>query len=709
MSAGEDEIDPEILMVFVEEALESIEGLDAQFVTLEQHPGDGESLAAIFRVMHTVKGNSAFFGLMKVKKLAHHMEDLMALMREGRVDVTPAAIQTLLRGLDELRSMLHAVQNGEGELSRSSQAVQDELLSKLRDLCEAVEGGGHTLAGVLSQIDRILAGPADIQQMRERLKLVRTDVAELYAREAGTSKAPPNAAGSATVPTEAPEVELARLLAQPFEEQMSAPDAERVRELLVALQAAGHGGDATVWQRLLAEYDAAVPDLGLGHFLVEGIQLSLRDARRAPLADGPERTPPVPGSAPDQGKPMGAGGGKRDTPARTMRVEENKIDQFLDYVGELIIVREMFANVGKLLRENSEVSRLSADYQRALEAFTLLSHSLQGSIMEVRKVPVKAALQKVPRLARDLSAARGKEVKVVLSGDGVPIDKSLLEALEGPLTHMVRNAVDHGIEAPEERERAGKPRTGTLRVEAFEEPDYVRIEIADDGGGIHVDRLKAKAIESGILTASQADRMSDTDARNLLFAPGLSTAKEVTDISGRGVGMDVVRRNVTDLGGEIRIDSELGVGTTFNLLLPKAVTVQILDGFLVRVCNHRFVLPLTTIKESFRPDRDQIVQVAERGEFISRRGQVFPLVRFGELLRIDSERACASDRIVVSVDLGTDMAAGLLVDEVLGVQQVVLREVNGIEDQETPFAGGAVLGDGRVAMVVDVDRLGGLM
>ncbi|MGB0679769.1 MAG: chemotaxis protein CheA, partial [Polyangiales bacterium] len=406
--------------------------------------------------------------------------------------------------------------------------------------------------------------------------------------------------------------------------------------------------------------------------------------------------------------------GRQETSAhhhanRTMRVEEKKIDEFLDYVGELIIVREMFANVGKRLRGNTALTHLSSEYQRALEAFTALSHDLQHSIMEVRKISVRTVLQKVPRIIRDLASGNDKEVKVELDGTEVAVDKSLLEGFEAPIMHMVRNAIDHGIETREVRVEAGKPVTGHITVSVHEMPDDVVFTIRDDGRGIDDEALRQKATAAGIIDGTTAAKLSRKESYELLFAPGLSTAKAVTEVSGRGVGMDVVKRNVTELGGRIDIESERGAGTTFSVHLPKTVTVQILDGFLVQVGRERYVLPLRSIHESFRPVRDEIHTVAEQGECIYRHGHIFPLVRVADLLCVKSEIIRPDESIIVSVDVKGGGLVGLMVDHVLGTQQIVLRDVDGIDTRPAPFSGGAVLGDGHVAMVVDVERLGELL
>lgn len=680
---SDEEIDPEILAVFLDESAETLAELGARFVALEADHDDRQSVDAIFRTVHTIKGNAAFFGLMRVKRLAHEMEDMLSLMRESRMPVTASAVSLLLKGSDLVTQMLSSVRAGESELSQVQASDVDDLVAAIKGKVTE-NNGGNGLPVVLMSLDQVLTEPGSLQEVRERLKDLRERVRQMHAEQQGlVSKS------SRSNTPKSPVVELQEILGKNPAEDPTADEAKRIAELLAQLTEELSGPSQQLAAEMKLEHDRVVAIAGFVGLLREELL-----ARCEKLTAGP--------------KPKGKKSGpKLDTAVRTMRVEETKIDQFLDYVGELILVREMFVNFGKKLREGGAAGGLSAEYQRALEAFTLLSHSLQGSIMEVRKVSVRSALQKVPRMARDLAAKREKDVRVQVAGETVAVDKSLLESIEGPLTHMVRNAVDHGIEGPDEREKVGKPRQGTLSVEASELPDYVCIDVSDDGGGINAAKLRNKALRLGLINDFQAERMSDQDCFELLFAPGLSTAEKVTDISGRGVGMDVVRRNVTDLGGEIRIRSELGKGTTFSLLLPKSVTVQILDGFLVRVGDQRFVLPLQVIKESFRPDAEHVVTVADRGEYISRRGQVLPLMRFGRVLGLEREedRRSSTEAIVVSVDVTSAGAAGLLVDEVLGVQQVVLREVHGIDVGGAPFTGGAVLGDGRVAMVVDVDLL----
>jgi two-component system chemotaxis sensor kinase CheA len=503
--------------------------------------------------------------------------------------------------------------------------------------------------------------------------------------------------------------------------------ATRVRDLLDGTLWTLSGEARQIATRALEEHDALLAAAGFVPLLRETLLERIQEIRAVlpPAPPRPSLAPPsaarsapslpspgAPSAAPPSRShwpPARASGAPAPDGGRTMRVEESKIDEFLDYVGELIITREMFANVGKRLRALEAHGGLSTEFQRAMGAFSLLSRNLQRSIMEVRKVPVKFALQKVPRLVRDVADSAGKQASVTLVGSDICVDKSLVESFETPLIHMVRNAVDHGLETPDERRRRNKPPTGRVDVVVTESSAEIICAIRDDGAGIDVDALRDRAVRLGLLSERAAAQLSREEAHQLVFAAGLSTASAVTDVSGRGVGMDVVRRNVSERGGRIEVASERGIGSTFTVYLPKTVTVQILDGFLVQVGRERLVLPLRTISESFRPTPDQLHTVAERGECVSRRGRVFPLVRVNRLLALDTADRSPSEAIVVSVEVAAGRPAGLLVDQVLGVQQVVLREIAGIDSESQVFAGGAVLGDGRVAMVVDVEKLGALM
>ncbi|HTV21805.1 MAG TPA: chemotaxis protein CheA, partial [Polyangiaceae bacterium] len=721
-------MDPSALIAFLDEADDALQTVNAEFVQLEAEPANPRKINACFRAIHSIKGNAPFFGLVQVKRLTHRMEDLLALMRAQRITAGHDAISSLLAGLDLLEAMLDNVRQGRPELDAGAEASLDVVLERLSGASHAGRPEALTWDSVWQQLDEMaLAGSSSEQQAA--LDTLRTTLLAL----APAPPAPPPAADSASDSgADAVLDELEQLLEPSIDEVLPAESAERVRELLDGLLWTVTAEARQIAQRATEEHDALLAAAGFVPLLRETLLERIQEIRAA-LPPSPPRPslapralpelslPPLLTSTPPLGRPSlmppvsgpwtpsGPPGAAAADGGRTMRVEESKIDEFLDYVGELIITREMFGNVGKRLRALKDHASLSTEFQRAMGAFTGLSHNLQRSIMEVRKVPVKFALQKVPRLVRDVADSAGKQASVTLVGCDICVDKSLVESFEAPLIHMVRNAVDHGLEAPEERRRRNKPPVGRVDVVVTENSAEVICAIRDDGAGIDADALRDKAVRLGLLSERAAAQLGIDETHQLVFAAGLSTASTVTDVSGRGVGMDVVKRNISERGGRIEIVSERGVGSTFTVYLPKTVTVQILDGFLVQVGRERLVLPLRAISESFRPTPDQLHTVAERGECVSRRGRVFPLVRFNRLLALDAADRSPSDAIVVSVEVAGGRPAGLLVDQVLGVQQVVLREVAGIDSEPQVFAGGAVLGDGRVAMVVDVEKLGALM
>ncbi len=679
--AAADKLQREVLLSFLEEADEALREVDTRLVALESEPQDTENLGAIFRAIHTVKGNSTFFGLMKVKQLAHQMEDLLDLLREGKLNCLPPHVDCLLSGVDELKRILDRVRSEQEEVPAEQAEVFAALLRSIQDAMSQKEPAGRTSPGSGAAAGDPEAARRKWREALATLRAIRSspwlpkDLHQpLDALRAALSELAPASVDPEPEPLRIGVVDGGEAAASASERGPRAPGPPPA-------------------EKTATEQASARPE-----------DKSAPAASPPPPSAGGENPHSVAASAPARGS---SAGGKAQ--ARTMRVEEARIEEFLDYVGELIITREMLGNVGNRLRLMPQLNKLSVEYQRAMEAFTALSHDLQTSIMEIRKVPIKLMLTKAPRLVRDVATARNKEARVVLEGESTQVDKSLLEALEDPFVHMMRNAVDHGLESPDVRESRGKPRQGTIVVRVTETADELLCRIQDDGGGLDTEKLKQKALEDQLISPHAASSMTEQEAYQLIFSAGLSTAEKVTEVSGRGVGMDVVRRNITELGGRIEIESRLGEGTAFTIHLPKAVSVQIFDGFLVRVESERLVLPLRSVSESFRPTPDQVHTIVERGECVRRRGRVFPLVRCGEVLSLSRERRSVSEGIVVSIEVSSGRPAGLLVDEVLGVQQVVLREVEGLEVASGVYSGGAVLGDGRVAMVVDVERLGALM
>ena len=377
-----------------------------------------------------------------------------------------------------------------------------------------------------------------------------------------------------------------------------------------------------------------------------------------------------------------------------VKLDTRKLDALVDLVGELVIAQSMVV-------QHPEVQRLAdSGLSRSLRTLGRITSELQRNAMSLRMVPIRGTFQKMTRLVRDLGAQQGKQLQLVLDGEETELDRNLVEELSDPLVHMIRNSADHGIEMPDDREAAGKSRMGTIRLSAAHQRGGIVIRIEDDGKGLDRERILAKARERGLIAPDAV--LEDSEIFALIFAPGFSTADKITELSGRGVGMDVVQRNIEKLHGKIEIQSTRGQGTAFSILLP--LTLAIIDSLIVGVGDERFILPSLAVRESIRPEPGSVKTVHEKGEVVTVRGRLTPILRLGRHLGIPTRSEDPSEGIVVVVESGDD-ARGLLVDELIGKQEVVIKNLGQTFRNQNLLAGAAILGDGRVGLILDVDTL----
>jgi two-component system chemotaxis sensor kinase CheA len=385
---------------------------------------------------------------------------------------------------------------------------------------------------------------------------------------------------------------------------------------------------------------------------------------------------------------------KVETAAGFVKLDTRKLDALVDLVGELVIAQSMVVQDPTV--QQSENRHLA----RCLRQLSRITTDLQRLAMSLRMVPIGRTFQRMTRLVRDLAAQQQKQVQLIIDGEETELDRNIVEQLTDPLVHMIRNAIDHGIEPPEERLKAGKPASGTIRLSAAHERGGIVIEIRDDGKGLDRERILAKGLERGLVKPHQT--LTEAEVFGLIFAPGFSTAETVTDVSGRGVGMDVVKRNVEKLRGKVEIESVSSQGTTFTVVLP--LTLAIIDGMLVGVGEDRYIIPTLSVRESFRPVPGMVTTVHERGEVVTVRGRLTPVLRLGQHLGRQGRVVDPTDGIIVVVESG-NAARGLLVDELLGKQEVVIKNLGETFRNQDLLAGAAILGDGRVGLILDVDTL----
>lgn len=445
--------------------------------------------------------------------------------------------------------------------------------------------------------------------------------------------------------------------------------------------------------------------------LIDRVQRVLADPESA-LTEAPKarsnavsENQPAAGSSPAAGAPSAApsaegaksSGGNANAASNAggfVKVDTAKLDSLIDLVGELVIAESM------VVQDPDMLSLPSRHLARNLAQLRRITSDLQRTAMSLRMVPIRATFQKMNRLVRDLAAKQQKEVHLVLSGEETELDRNIVEAISDPLVHMIRNAADHGVEKPEARVARGKPAQGTIHLRAFHRGGNIVIQIQDDGNGLNKDKLLAKAREKGIVKPNES--LTDKQIYELIFAPGFSTAEQITDISGRGVGMDVVRRNIEKLRGKVDIETTAGQGTTFTIYLP--LTLAIIDGMIVSVGGERYIIPTLSVRESFRPKPEMLSTVHERGEMVNVRGRLSPLLRLYQYFGQRPKVTDPAQAIVVVVESG-DHTRCLMVDELSGKQEVVIKSLGGALKKNAALAGGAVLGDGRVGLILNVDAL----
>ncbi|MGD8111233.1 chemotaxis protein CheA [Vibrio sp. TRT 17S01] len=719
------DLDEDILQDFLVEAGEILELLSEQLVELENNPEDRDLLNAIFRGFHTVKGGAGFLSLTELVDTCHGAENVFDILRNGQREVTASLMDTMLKALDTVNEQFQAVQDRDA-LPPAEQSLLDELhrLSK-----PATEDEDVAEQPVVEEAPEVVAAePEPVVQPEATPETSASSIDEITQDEfeklldelhgqggapgADAASSPVESSPAADMSGDITDDEFEKLLDElhgsgkgPGKE--SAPAAPTAAPATPSpAQSAGADGDLMTDE----EFEKLLDDL---HGSGKGPSIEELDAATKPATPKAEPvaatapTAPEPKAAPKPAEaPAAKPPAKKDaappaTQAKkpqaeaTVRVDTSTLDTIMNMVGELVLVRNRLLSLG--LNSNDE------EMSKAVANLDVVTADLQGAVMKTRMQPIKKVFGRFPRVVRDLARSLNKDITLEMRGEDTDLDKNLVEALADPLIHLVRNSVDHGIEMPEARVKAGKPRTGKVILSAAQEGDHIELAIVDDGGGMDPDKLRGIAVKRGIMDEDAASRLTDKECFNLIFMPGFSSKEQISDISGRGVGMDVVKTAINTLNGSIDIDSEMGKGTKITIKVP--LTLAILPTLMVGVANHPFALPLASVNEIFHLDLSRTNVVDGQLTIIVREKSI-PLFYLQNWLapHLGQVELRKGHGHVVIVQIGSQRV-GFVVDTLIGQEEVVIKPLDNLLQGTPGMAGATITSDGHIALILDVPDL----
>ncbi len=721
------ELDEDILQDFLVEAGEILELLSEQLVELENNPDDKDLLNAIFRGFHTVKGGAGFLALTELVDTCHGAENVFDILRNGQRSVTAGLMDTMLQALDTVNVQFQAVQDRE-----PLEPAEQSLLDELHRLCkpeseDEVAAPAPVVEAPAPVIEPVAApepaAPADTNINASSVDEISQDEFERLLDELHGKGGSPTAAAEATPPpapaAPAPAVDSGDITDDEFEKLLdelhgagnspsnasAAPPPPPPAAPVTSVSASADGDDLMTDE----EFEKLLDQLhGSGNGpSAEELDAATKPAEvkpaPAPVATAPQavaaptavQTPePVKAPAPVKSEAKAPAAKKQQAEA-TVRVDTSTLDTIMNMVGELVLVRNRLVSLG--LNSNDE------EMSKAVSNLDVVTADLQGAVMKTRMQPIKKVFGRFPRVVRDLARSLKKDIVLEMRGEETDLDKNLVEALADPLIHLVRNSVDHGIEMPEARVAAGKSRTGKVILSASQEGDHIELAIVDDGGGMDPDKLRAIAVKRGLMDEDAASRLSNKECFNLIFAPGFSSKEQISDISGRGVGMDVVKTAINTLNGSIDIDSEMGKGTKITIKVP--LTLAILPTLMVGVAGHPFALPLASVNEIFHLDLSRTNVVDGQLTIIVREKSI-PLFYLQNWLapKAGIVELRKGHGHVVIVQLGSQRV-GFVVDTLIGQEEVVIKPLDNLLQGTPGMAGATITSDGHIALILDVPDL----
>ncbi|AHN39303.1 chemotaxis histidine kinase/response regulator CheAY2 [Helicobacter pylori] len=647
----------EIMEDFLIEAFEMNEQLDQDLVELEHNPEDLDLLNRIFRVAHTIKGSSSFLNLNILTHLTHNMEDVLNRARKGEIKITPDIMDVVLRSIDLMKTLLVTIRDTGSDTNNGKENEIEEAVKQLQ--------------AITSQ---------NLEGAKEGTKEAPKEEMKKEAKEENTEENQENKAKAPTAESLASDNPLADEPDLDYT-NMSAEEVEaEIERLLNKRQEADKERRAQKKQEAKPKQEVA-PKTETPK--TETLKAPKTETKAKAKADTEENKAPSIGVE------------------QTVRVDVRRLDHLMNLIGELVLGKNRLIRIYGDVEERYDGEKFLEELNQVVSSISAVTTDLQLAVMKTRMQPVGKVFNKFPRMVRDLSRELGKSIELIIEGEETELDKSIVEEIGDPLIHIIRNSCDHGIEPLEERRRLNKPETGKVQLSAYNEGNHIVIKISDDGKGLDPVMLKEKAIEKGVISERDAEGMSDREAFNLIFKPGFSTAKVVSNVSGRGVGMDVVKTNIEKLNGIIEIDSEVGVGTTQKLKIP--LTLAIIQALLVGVQEEYYAIPLSSVLETVRISQDEIYTVD--GKSVLRlRDEVLSLVRLSDIFKVDAILESNSDVYVVIIGLA-DQKIGVIVDYLIGQEEVVIKSLGYYLKNTRGIAGATVRGDGKITLIVDVGAM----
>ena len=629
----------EILEDFLVEAFELIEQIDHDLVELEANPEDLELLNRIFRVAHTVKGSSSFLNFDVLTKLTHHMEDVFNKARHGELKITPDIMDVVFESVDMMKALLRSIRERGNDTDAGV---------SITDIC-------HRLTAINEGRDPNADENRQAQPQEETQSKPQED-----------SQPEPQSAMD-----QEPEVDVNSLSEAEVEAEI-----ERLLKVRKAEDQARRDKQKQNSEQSAVQTPESTP-----------APAPTPAAKPAPKKESKESNAPAHSSA--------------SAVEQTIRVEVKRLDNLMNLIGELVLGKNRLLKIYDDVEERYEGEKFLEELNQVVSALSLVTTDIQLAVMKTRMLPIAKVFNKFPRMVRDLSRELGKQIDLEISGEETELDKSIVEEIGDPLVHIIRNSCDHGVESPKERLAAGKPEKGIIQLKAYNEGNHIVVEIVDDGKGIDALAVKMKALERGLITEREVDSMSDKEAYSLIFKPGFSMAKQVTNVSGRGVGMDVVKTNIEKLNGIIDIDSEVGKGTIIKLKIP--LTLAIIQSLLVGSQEEFYAIPLASVKETVRVPVDNIYTI-EGKNVLRLRDEVLSLVRLSDLFGVKQVFESGDQTYVVVINVA-DSKLGIIVDSLIGQEEIVIKSLGNYLQNIRGIAGGTIRGDGKVTLIVDVGMI----